>query len=102
MDDGCSVFKSMIYVCVSVANNIVHSSTAADHGYHSFRELARFLYCSLQKNRKASLLPLVEQWEEYVTPNYSRFPAIDEKVFLSGTCVMIALKILEPTFADRV
>ena len=33
---------------------------------------------------------LVEQWEQYVDPNHSRFPAIDGKDFLSGTRVMAA------------
>ena len=36
-------------------------------------------------------MPLVEQWEEYVVPNHSRFPAIDEKDFLANTRVMAAL-----------
>ena len=86
-----SVALSMIHVYVSVANNFVQSSTAADQGYHAFGELARFAYCLLQKIRKASSLPLVEQLEEYVVPNQSRFPAIDEKDFLAGTRVMAAL-----------
>ena len=81
----------MIQVYISVANNSVHSSTAADQGYHAFGELARFVYCLLQKIKKASSLPLVEQWEEYVVPNLSRFPAIDDKAFLAGTRVMAAL-----------
>ena len=33
----------------------------------------------------------MEQWEEYVVPNHSRFPAIDDKNFLVGTRVMAAL-----------
>ena len=33
----------------------------------------------------------MEQWEEYVVPNHSRFPAIDDKYFLVGTRVMAAL-----------
>ena len=81
----------MIHVYVSAANYFVHSSTAADQGYHAFGELARFVYCLLQKIEKASSLPLVEQWEEYVVPNHSRFPAIDEKDFLAGTRVVAAL-----------
>ena len=85
------VAMSMIYASVSVVNNFVHSSTAADQGYHAFGELARFVYCLLQKIRKASSLPLVEQWEEYVVPNHSPFPAIDEKDFLAGTRVIAAL-----------
>ena len=69
----------------------VHSSTAADQGYHALGELTRFVYCLLQKIKKASSLPLVEQWEEYVVPNHSRFPAIDDKDFLAGARVMAAL-----------
>ena len=86
-----NVALSMTHVFVSVANNFVHSSTAADQGYHAFEELARFIYCLLQKIKKASALPLVEQWEEYVVPNHSRFPASDDKDFLVGTRVMAAL-----------
>ena len=33
----------------------------------------------------------MEQWEEFVFPNHSRFPAIDEKDFRAGTRVMGAL-----------
>ena len=86
-----NVVLSMIHVSVSVANNFVHSSTGADQGYHAFGELARFVYCLLQKIKKLSSLPLVEQWEEYIVPNYSRFPAIDDKNILVGTRVIAAL-----------
>ena len=85
------VALSMIHDSFSVAKNFVLSSTAADQGYDAFRELARFAYCLLQKIKKASPLPIEEQWEEYVVPNHSRFPAIDDKDFLAGTCVMAAL-----------
>ena len=70
-----------IDVSVLVAKNFVHSSTAADLGHHSFGELVPFIYCSAccKKIRKASSLPLLEQREEYVTPNHSKFPVIDEK-----------------------
>ena len=43
------------------------------------------------KIRKTSSMPPVEQWEQYVVPNHSRFPANDEKHFLSGTRVTAAL-----------
>ena len=66
-----SVVLSMILVYVSFANSFVHSSTAADQGYHALGELARFVCCLLQKIEKASSLPLVEQGEEYVVPNHS-------------------------------
>ena len=81
-----NVALSKTHDFVSVANNFIHSSTAADQGYHALGELARFIYCLLQKIRDASSLPLVEQWDEYVVPNHSRLPAIDE-----GTRVMAAL-----------
>ena len=86
---------SMIYVSVSVSNDCVHLSTAADHGYDSFAEMARIIHCLLQKMKMASSLPLVEQWEEFVTRNHLRFPAIDEKDFLSGTSVMVAVDKVE-------
>ena len=86
-----NVALSMINVSVSVAKNFVHSSTAADQGYHAFGDLARFVYCLLQKIKKASSLPLVEQWEEHIVPNHSLFPAIGDKKFLVGTRVMAAL-----------
>ena len=99
--DGDSVAMSMIYVSVPVVYNFVHSSTAADHGYHSFGELALFIYCLLQKSKKASSLSLVEQWGEYVTPNPLRFPVIDEKDFLSGTRVMTALEKVGSQFLRK-
>ena len=103
MGDGGSVAMSMIHVSVSVANNFVHSSTAADQGYHTFGELARFVYCLLHKVKKASSLPpLVEQWEKYVVPNHSRFPEIDDKDFLSGTRVIDALDELGSQYLRRV
>ena len=86
-----NVALSTVHVSVSVANNFVHSSTAANQGYHAFGELARFIFCLPQKIKKASSLPLVEQWEEYVVPSPSRLPAIDDKNFLEGARVMAAL-----------
>ena len=86
-----SVVLFMILVSVSVTNKFGHSSTAADQGYHTVGEWARFLYCSQQKIKKASSLPLVDQWEEYVVPQHSGFAAVDDKDFLAGTRVMAAL-----------
>ena len=85
------VALSMMHVSVAVADNFIHSSTAADQGYRAFGELARFVYCLLQRIKKASSLPPVEQWEEYVDPSHSRFPAINDEDFLTGTRVMAAL-----------
>ena len=91
MGDGNLFALSMIHVSISVANSFVHFATAADQRYHAFGELAGFVYCLLQKIKKASSLPLVEQWEDYVVPNHSRFPAIDDKDFLARTHVIAAL-----------
>ena len=44
-----------------------------------------------RKFKKRSFLPLVEQWEQYVTPNHSRFPVIDEEDFPAGTRVVAIL-----------
>ena len=100
MDDGGSVSMSVIYVFVSGANNFAHSSTAADHGHHSFGELAGFIYCFLQKIKNSSSLSLVDQWEEYVVPNHSRFPEIDEKHFLWHSRDGCIGQSWEPVFTD--
>ena len=91
MGDGSSVAMSMISVSVSVVNNFIHPQTASDYGYHSFDELARFIYCLLQKIKQGTSLPLVEQWDEYVLANHSKFPPIADGEFLSGTRVLAAL-----------
>ena len=77
----------MTHVSVSVANNFIRCQTAVDYGYHTFGELARFIYCLLQKNKQGqgSSLPLVEQWDEYVLPNHSKFPPIADGELLAGT-----------------
>ena len=56
-----------------------------------FRRVGSICVLPAAEIKKASALPLVEQWEEYVVPNHSRFPAIDDKDFLTGTRVMAAL-----------
>ena len=76
---------------VSVANNFVHCQTASDYGYHTFGELARFIHCLLQKIKQGSSLPLVEQWDDYVLPNHSKFAPIADGEFLAGTRVWAAL-----------
>ena len=82
----------MIHVSVSVENNFIHCQTADDYGHHTFGELARFIYCLLQKIKQGSSLPLVEQWDEYVLPNHSKFPPISDGEFPAGTRVLAALK----------
>ena len=91
----------MIHISVSVANNFVHRQTADDYGYHTFGELARFIYCLLQKIKQGSSLPLVEQWDEYVLPNHSKFAPISDGEFLAGTRVLAALNKIGSSFLKR-
>ena len=91
----------MIHVSVSVANNFVHCQTASDYGYHTFRELARFIYCMLQKIQQGSSLPPVEQWDDYVLPNHSKFPPIADGEFLAGTRVSAALNKIGSSYLKR-
>ena len=83
---------SITHVSVSVANNFVRPQSSADYGYYAYGEVSHFVYCLLQKIKQSSVLPLVEKWEEYITPNHSRFAAIKEDRFLAGTRVLSALE----------
>ena len=84
--DNSSIISDMC--SVSVANNFVLCQTASDYGYHTFGELARFIYSLLQEIKQGSSLPLVEQWDDYVLPNHSTFPPIADGEFLAGTRVL--------------
>ena len=86
---------------VSVANNFVHCQTATDYGYHTFGELARFIYCLLLKIKQGSSLPLVEQWDDYVLPNHSKFVPIADGEFLAGTRVLAALNKIGSSYLQR-
>ena len=77
------------------------SQTGTDYGYHTFGELARFMYCLLQKIKQGSSLPLVEQWDEYVLANHSKFPPIDDEQFLSGTQALAALDKIGSSYLKR-
>ena len=86
---------------VSIANNFVHPQTASDYGYHSFGEQASFAYGLLQKIKQVSLLPLVEQWEQYELPNNEKSPPIADGEFLSETRVLAALKKIGSSHLKR-
>ena len=86
---------------VSFANNFVHCQTASDYGYHTFGELARFIYCLLQKIKQGSSLPLVEQWDDYVLLNHSKFPPIADGEFVAGTRVLAALNKIGSSYLKR-
>ena len=92
----------IVYMCsVSVANNFVHCHTASNYGYHTFGELARFIYCLLQKIKQGSSLPLVGQRDDYVLPNHSKFPPISDGEFLAGTPVLAALNKIGSSYLKR-
>ena len=86
---------------VSAANNFVHSQTASDYGYHAFGELARFVYCLLQKIKQGTSLPLVEEWDEFVLANHSKFPPIADGEFLAGTRVLAAHNKIGSSYLNK-
>ena len=86
---------------VSVANNFDHPQTASDFGYHSFGELARFVYCLLEKIKQGSSLSLMEEWEQYVLANHTKFPPIANGEFFSKTRVLAALKKIGSSYFKR-
>ena len=99
---GNSGFWVVCDMCsVSLADNSVHCQTASDYGYHTFVELAQFIYCLLQKIKQGSSLPLVEQWDDYVLPNHSKFPPIADGEFLAGTRVLAALNKIGSSYLKR-
>ena len=101
MGDGSSVVVPVIHVAVSVANNFFHPQTSSDYGYHSFSEWVRFVYCLLQKIKEGSSLPLVQQWEQYVLANHSKFPPIADEEFLAGTRVLAALNKIGSSYLTQ-
>ena len=69
--------------------------------YYAFGEVSHFVYCLLQNIKQSSVLPLVEKWEEYMTPNHSKFAAIGEDRFLAGTRVLSALEMLGSSYLNK-
>ena len=98
-DDRFWIVQDMF--SVSVANNFDYCQTASDYGYHTFGELARFIYCLLQKIKQGSSLPLVEQWDDYVLPNHSKVAPIADGDFLAGTRVLAALNKIGSSYLKR-
>ena len=99
---GDSRFSIVYDMCsVSVAINFVYCQTASDYGYHTFGELALFIYCLLQKIKQGSSLPFVEQSDNYVSPNHSKFPPIADGEFLAGTRVLAALNKIGSSYLKR-
>ena len=99
---GDSGFWIVCDMCsVSVANNFVHCQTASYYGYHTFGELARFIYCLLQKIKHGSSLPLVERLDDYVLLNHSKIPPIADGEFLAWTRVLAALNTIGSSYLKR-
>ena len=101
MGVGNCVALCIIHVSASVVINFSQPQTARDYGYHALGELARFIYCLLQKLKKGSSVPLVEHWDEYVLANHSKFPAIADGEFLSGTRVLAALNKIGSSYLKK-
>ena len=95
------VALSITHVSVSVANNFVRPQSSADYGYYAYCEVSHFVYCLLQKIKQSSVLPLVEKWEDYMTPNHSKFAAIEEDRFLAGTRVLSALEKVGSSYLKK-
>ena len=95
----CSHVFNTCYV--SVANNFVRPQSSADYGYYAYGEVSHFVYCLLQKNKQSSVLPLVEKLEEYMTPNHSKFAAIEEDRSLAGTRVLSALEKVGSSYLKK-
>ena len=79
--------------CVSHAHVFTaDQSSGCDYGYQAYRELTGFTNCLLQKIKAAQTLPLIVKWENFILPNHSRFPPIEEKQFLAGSQIAVALE----------
>ena len=93
------------YICdicsVSVFNNSVHPQSAADYGYYAFVEFTHFVYCLIQKIKRSVVLPSMEQWEEYMAHNHSKFAAIEKDWFLAGTRVLSVLETVGSSYLNK-
>ena len=95
-------YSHVCNICsISVANNFVHLQSSADYGYYASSEVTYFVYCLLQKIEQSSDLPLVEQWEEYMTLNHSKFAPIEKDRFLAATRVLSALEKVESSYLKK-
>ena len=80
---------------------VLQSSVRCNYGYYAFGEVAHFVYCLLQKIKQSRILPMIEQWEEYMTPKHSKFAAIDEDRFLAGIRVLSALEKSGSSYLEK-
>ena len=56
-------FSGHIVCVVLIAHNFTELvSGRADYGYLAFGELSQFVYCLLQKVKRSSDLPVIENW----------------------------------------
>ena len=91
MGDGnwcCPIYDTCFRLSCQQFCSLLHCSRSR---VPRLRRIGPICLLPAAEDKKASSLPLVEQWEEYVVPNHSWFPAIDDKDFLAGTRVMAAL-----------
>ena len=58
-------------------------------------------HCLLQKIKQSNVLPLVEQWEEYMGPNHSKFASIEEDRFPAGIRMLSALEKVGSSYLKK-
>ena len=73
----------------------------ADFSYLEFGELFRFVHCLLQKVKHNSDLPIIENWEAYMLPNYSCFGAIEEEHSFEGTRPLSSHEKINSSFLQK-
>ena len=96
------VFCLISCFLVSDAHNFeAESSAKTDYGFRAYGELARFVYCLLQKIKVPSSLPAVERWELYMLPNHSSFERIDYEQFLCGSTVLTFLEKVNSVYLRK-
>ena len=80
------MFQTSLFIScflVSDAHNFVAEQLRPhDYGFRAYGELARFVYCLLQKIKSSESLPVIEKWETYMLPNHSQFAAQSLENFL--------------------
>ena len=91
----------MVSVVLVPHNFTELDSGRADYGCLAFGNLFRFVYCLLQKVKRSSDLPVIENWEAYMLPNHSRFGAIEEENFPEVTRLLSFLEKINSSFLRK-
>ena len=101
---GILVSNLVVRGILSVSDNnnfVTQQPPRNDYGYRAYGELSYFVYCLLQKMKASGSLPVIEQWESYMLPNYSSFTAIEEEHFFVGTRVHASLEKMTSQYLKK-